>query len=385
MAASDVRVEPVVSRQDLRSFIMFPFELYRTDKYWVPPLIGERFKHFDPHHNPFYEHAEVKLFRAIRGDKTVGTIAAIDDQLHPKVWNEPAGFFGEFEVIEDYEVAARLFSAAREWLVSRGREIMRGPMNLNINEECGLLIEGFDGCPMIMMTYNPRYYQTFLERYGFAKAKDLYAYKIGIRGDASNAVNLPERVTRAARIALERHHVQMRRLDMDHFWEEVELIKPIYRAAWSKNWGALPMTDAEFTNLANNLRQIADPELVYLAFIDGQPVGCFVALPDYNQVAYHLNGRLFPIGWIKFLWYKRKINGLRVLIMGVLEEHRLKGIEALFYQEAARVALPKGFVWGEMSWILEDNYNVMRGIEMMGGKVYRKYRLFDLPTKSQSD
>jgi len=381
MAASDIRIEPVTDQRGLRAFIMFPFELYRSDKYWVPPLIGERFKHFDPHHNPFYEHAAVQLFRALRGGKTVGTIAAIDDPLHPKIWGEPVGFFGEFEVIEDYEVAAKLFTAAREWLASRGREIMRGPMNLNINEEIGLLIEGFDGCPVIMMTYNPRYYQTLLERYGFVKAKDLYAYKTEIGDGASQAVSLPEQVTRAARIAQERHHVQMRPLDMAHFWDDVELVKPIYRAAWSKNWGALPMTDREFANLANNLRQVLDPELAYLAFINGQAVGCFVALPDYNQVAYHLKGRLFPIGWLKFLWYKRKINGLRVLIMGVLEEHRLKGIEALFYQQAYRVALPKGYKWAEMSWILEDNYNVSRGIEMMGGKVYRKYRLYDLPTR----
>jgi len=381
MAASDIHIEPVMDRRDLRAFIMFPFELYRSDRYWVPPLIGERFRHFDPHHNPFYEHATVQLFRAVRGGKTVGTIAAIDDPLHPGIWGEPVGFFGEFEVIEDYEVAARLFSAAREWLASRGREIMRGPMNLNINEEIGLLIEGFDGCPVIMMTYNPHYYQTFLERYGFSKAKDLYAYKTEIRDGDSQAVSLPEQVTRAARVAQERYHVQMRPLDMAHFWEDVALVKPIYRAAWSKNWGALPMTDREFANLANNLRQVLDPELAYLAFINGQAVGCFVALPDYNQVAYHLKGRLFPIGWLKFLWYKRKINGLRVLIMGVLEEHRLKGIEALFYQEAHRVALPKGHKWAEMSWILDDNYNVIRGIELMGGKVYRKYRLYDLPTR----
>jgi len=385
MGASEVRIEPVTSHKDLRAFIMFPFELYRSDKYWVPPLISERFKHFDPHHNPFYEHAQVQLFRAVRGNKTVGTIAAIDDQMHPKIWNEPVGFFGEFDVVEDYEVAAALFTAARDWLASRGREIMRGPMNMNINEEIGLLIEGFDGPPVIMMTYNPPYYQTFMERYGFVKAKDLYAYKTEIRRDVSNTVILPERVTRAARIAQERHHVQMRRLDMKRFWEEVELIKPVYRKAWAKNWGAIPMTDAEFTYLANNLRQIADPDLVYLALIDGQPVGCFVALPDYNQVAYHLNGRLFPVGWIKLLWYKRKIDGIRVLIMGVLEEHRLKGIEALFYQEAARVAAPKGYKWVEMSWILEDNYNVRRGIEMLGGKIYRRYRLYDLPTKPKSD
>jgi len=380
MSATDVRIEPVTVRRELESFIKFPFKLYRSHPYWVPPLIGERFKHFDPDRNPFYEHAEVQLFRAMRAGKTVGTIAAIADELHVKVWQEPVGFFGEFEVVEDYDVASALLSAARQWLASRGREIMRGPMNLNIVEEVGLLIDGFDGRPVIMMTYNPPYYQTFMEGYGLIKAKDLYAYIVDIASFGPNLENLPPRVSRVARIARERYGVQVRPLDFDRFEEEVELIKPIYNEAWSKNWGALPLTDRELTALANSLRQIADPALVYLGFIDGRAVGCFLGLPDYNQVAYHLNGRLFPIGWAKFLWYRRKITGFRAWAMGVLEEHRLKGIEALFYEEVSRAAVRKGYQWVEMSWILEDNYKVSRAIETLGGKIYRTYRIYDVPT-----
>ena len=380
--ATEIQVAPVTTRRELKSFIMFPFELYRSDPNWVAPLISDRFKHFDPHHNPFYQHAEVQLFRAVRDGRTVGTIAAIADEVHPRVWNEPVGFFGEFEVVEDYEVAAKLFSAAKEWLAARGREVMRGPMNLNINEECGLLIQGFDGKPVIMMTYNPPYYQHFIERYGFVKAKDLYAYYVPVASYGPNLENLPEQVSRVARIAKERYHVQIRKVDLKHIDEELELVKPIHREAWSKNWGALPMTDAEYAYLANNLRPVLDPDLTYLAFIDGKPIGAFIALPDYNQVAYHLRGRLFPFGWLKFLWYKRRITGVRVLIMGVLEEHRLKGVESLFYQEACRVAVRKGYKWGEMSWILEDNYKVIRGIEAMGGRIYRVYRIYDLPIRS---
>jgi len=380
MAASKVRIEPVSNRRQLRSFIMFPFKLYRSHPYWVPPLISERFKHFDPDHNPFFEHAEVQLFRAVRDGETVGTIAAIADDLHLEVWQEPVGFFGEFEVIEDYDVAAELLSAARRWLASRGREVMRGPMNLNINEEVGLLVDGFEGRPVIMMTYNPPYYRTSMERYGLLKAKDLHAYKVDISRFGPNMENLPPRVARVARIARQRYNVQVRPLDFGRFEEEVELVKVIYRAAWSRNWSALPMTDGEFAKLASDLRQIADPSLVYLGFIDGEAVGCLVGIPDYNQVAYRLNGRLFPIGWAKFLWYRGKITGIRVLIMGVLEEHRLKGVESLFYQEVCRAAIRKGYQWAEMSWILEDNYKVSRGIEMMGGKVYRTYRLYDMPT-----
>jgi len=380
MTISDVRIEPVASRQELKSFIMFPFSLYRSHPYWVPPLIGERFKHFDPDRNPFYQHAEVQLFRALRAGKTVGTIAAIADEMHVKVWHEPVGFFGEFEVIEDYDVAAALFSAARQWLASRGREVMRGPMNFNVNEEVGLLIDGFDGKPVIMMTYNSPYYQAFMERYGLVKAKDLYAYIVDIASFGPNMEHLPEQVSRVARIAQERYGVKVRSVDFDRFEEEAQLIKPIYRQAWSKNWGEVPLTDAEFTNVANDLRRVADPTLTYLGSIDGKVIGCFVGLADYNQVVYHLNGRLSPVGWAKFLWYRRKITGFRVLIMGVLEEHRLKGIEALFYQKACRAATRRGYQWAEMSWILEDNYKVSRGIEMMGGKVYRTYRIYDIPT-----
>ncbi len=381
MTATDVRIEPVTNRRELESFIMFPFKLYRSHPYWVPPLIGERFKHFDPDRNPFYEHAEVQLFRAMRAGKTVGTIAAIADELHVQVWHEPVGFFGEFEVIEDYDVAAALFSAARQWLARRGREIMRGPVNLNmVYDEAGLLIDGFDGRPVIMMTYNPPYYQTFMERYGLVKAKDLYAYIVDIASFGPNLENLPPRVSRVARIARERYGVKVRPLDFDRFEEEVELIRPIFCEAWSKNWGSLPISDAELTYVSEGLRDIIDPALVYLGFIDGRAVGWFAGLPDYNQVAYHLNGRLFPIGWAKFLWYRRKITGLRAWAMGVLEEHRLKGVESLFYEEVSRAAVRKGYQWVEMSLILEDNYKISRAIETLGGKIYRTYRIYDVPT-----
>ncbi|MBC7237323.1 MAG: N-acetyltransferase [Chloroflexi bacterium] len=373
-------IEPVITKSDLKEVVLFPFRLYRHDPFWVPPLISERMEHYDPHHNPFFQHATMQMFRAVRDGQTVGTIAAIDDALHREVWNDSVGFFGVFEVIEEYEVAAQLLSAARRWLAERGIDVMRGPANLNINDEFGLLVEGFDGMPVIMMPYNPRYYQTFLERYGMVKAKDLLAFKLDIASYGPNLENLPERVSRVARIAQERYHIEIRHVDLKQLDREVELLKPVYRQAWRKNWGAVPMTDAEFSYMAKSLKQIIDPELTYLAFYEGQPIGCFLVVPDYCQVAYHLNGRLFPFGWVKYLWYKRRITGVRVVLMGVLEEHRLKGVEALFYQEGCRVAIRKGYQWAEMSWILEDNYKVIRGIEMMGGKAYRRYRVYDMPT-----
>jgi GNAT superfamily N-acetyltransferase len=375
-----IHIEPVTTTADRKKIILFPFVLYRNHPYWVPPLIGERMRHYDPHHNPFFEHATMQMFRAVRDGQTVGTIAAIDDPRHREIWHDSVGFFGIFETIEEYDVAAALLTAAREWLAERGIGVMRGPMNLNINDEVGLLIDGFDGRPVIMMPYNPPYYLPLLEQYGLTKVKDVLAFKIDVARFGPTLENMPTQVKRVARLAQERYGIEMRHVDLKHLEEEVELVKPIYRQAWAKNWGAVPMTDAEFTYLANSLKPVLDPDLTYLAFYQGEPIGAFLTVPDFNQVAAHLNGRLLPFGWLKFLWHKRRINGLRVLIMGVLEEHRLKGVEALFYQEGCRVAVAKGYKWAEMSWILEDNFKMIRGIEAMGGYAYRTYRVYEMPT-----
>ncbi len=375
--ADSVQIVPVTSRREVRQVVEFPFALYRGDPYWVPPLIGDRIKHLDPAHNPFFEHAEMQLFRAVRGGQTVGTIAAIADQIHCQVWNEPVGFFGVFETIEDYAVAQALLDAASAWLRERGRTIMRGPMNLNVNDECGLLIDPFDASPYVMMPYNKPYYPAFLERYGLAKAKDLYAFETQIYQFGTNPERIPAQLERLADVATKRYGVRIRSVDMAHLERDVDLIKPIYRKAWAKNWGAVPMTDAEFTYLAGELKGIADPDLTLLAFIDDEPVGCFISLPNYNEILPYANGHLWPLGWAKLLRHRKEIRSMRILIMGVLEEHRLKGIEGLFYKRTCEIAYAKGYRRAEMSWILEDNYKVIRGIEHMGGQISRTYRLYD--------
>jgi len=374
-----VRVESVTTKRQKKEFIMFPFWLYRKhlrDPYWVPPLISEREEFFDPQRNPFYEHAEVELFLARRDDgQVVGTIAAVLNENHNAVHNEKTGFFGIFETVEDYEVAEALLSTARDWVAARGMERLRGPANFDVNAEYGLLVDGFDSPPVIMMTYNPRYYVDFIERFGFEKAMDLYAYRLKTRYFIEN---MPPKVKRVAEVARKRYGVVVRKVDMGRFNEEIEKIKHVYNSAWLKNWGAIPMTDAEFEHLALALKQIADPDLLFIAEINGEPVGVSVGLPDLNQCLLHMNGRLFPCGWITFLRYQRKIDGMRLLIMGVLEEHHLKGIESLFYLETAKNAIAKGYETCEMSWILENNYKIRRGIESLGGKIYKTYRIYDL-------
>ncbi len=375
--AATVLVREARTRADLKRVATFPMSLYHGDPYYVPPLMGDRVKHLDPEHNPYFEHAEMQLFIAERNGSVVGTIAAITDRLHKETWDESVGFFGVFETIEDYDVARALLDAAGGWLAGRGCPVMRGPMNLNINDECGMLVDGFDGAPVIMMPYNKRYYPAFLERYGFVQAKDLYAFDVALYEFGPNVEGLPARLSRFADIAEQRYHVRVRPFDMKHLKSEVELIKPIYRQAWAKNWGAVPLTDNEFDYLLGQLKSVVDGDLSYLAFIGDEIVGIFLSVPDVNQILPYAKGRLFPFGWAQLLLHQKEIDTLRVMLMGVLEEHRLKGIEALFYKMASQAAYAKGYRRAEMSWILEDNYKVIRGIEGMGGEIYRTYRVYD--------
>ena len=378
MSTPEIIIEPAVTDRQKMEFIKFQLWLYRKhlkDSYWVPPLISERKDFLNRDKNPFFEHSEAEFFVARSDGQVVGTVAAILNNNHNKTQNEKTGFFGLFECIEDYSVAEALLSKAREWVGAKGMNTLRGPINLDINGEVGLLVDGFDGPPVVLMTYNPRYYEGFIERFGLSKVKDLYAYTIKVQDFAKN---IPEKVLRVAKTMQKRYNIVVRPLDMSHFDEEIAKIKVIYAEAWSKNWGDVAMTEREFHAMAYGLKQFMDPALVYVAEIEGEMVGVCVGVPDACQILLHMDGTLFPTGWLKFLWYKRKVKDMRLLIMGVLEEHRLKGIDALFYLATAEGAVPAGYENCEMSWILEDNYKIRRGIETLGGKIYRTYRLYDL-------
>lgn len=378
MASLTFRIRRVEDKQDLMEFIKFPWRVYRDDPYWVPPLISERKDFLDPQKNPFFEHSEVELFLAQRNGETIGTVAAIINDNHNAFHEEKTGFFGLFEVIEDYAVADGLLTTARDWVKAKGMDVIRGPMNMSINDECGLLVDGFDSSPVVMMTYNPRYYVNLIERFGFVKAKDLYAYIVSTDIFNSKVENIPSKFLRVAEIARKRAGVRVRKINMKDFDAEVEKAKAVYNSAWEKNWGAVPMTDAEFDHLAHGLKQFLDPDLLLLAEVDDRPVGIFVGLPDVNQPLLHVNGRLFPFGWIKYLWYRRKIDILRGLIMGVIAEYRERGVDALMYVEAAKEAFRKGYKRCEMSWILEDNVMMNRIIQRIGGEVYKTYRIYEM-------
>ncbi len=366
----------VNGQKDLLKFVQFPWTLYREDPFWVPPLVKDQIQKLSPHH-PFRSHAEMKLFIAFQNGRMVGRIAGIIDHHYVQFQGEKVGFFGFFESIRDSEVADTLFNRVKSWLKSQGMEKMIGPMNPSTNDECGLLIEGFDSPPCLMMPYNPPYYPTLLEGVGLKKAMDLYAYLLEKK---SFRLDRLDRITE--RIKKSEPHLSIRTVRMRHLNEELKIIKEIYNQAWSRNWGFVPMTEEEIDEMAKNLKPLAVPDLVLFAYWKDEPVGFSVALPDYNVVLKRLNGKLGPFGLIKFFYYSRKIKKIRVLLLGVKKEFQKRGVEGLLYIETFKRGIQKGYQEAECSWILESNLLMQHGIEAMGGRRYKTYRIYEAPLSS---
>jgi hypothetical protein len=367
-----MRIELVSDKRGMDQFILFPWKVYQGSSNWVPPLISE-IKFILSDKNPFFHHAEAAYFLARKNGNVVGRTAAIVDRNHINIHKEQAGFFGFFECLPDVAIAQGLLNTAAAWLRERDIEIMRGPMNPSVNDECGFLLDGFDSPPMIMMPYTPPYYLDYMERCGLTKSKDLYAY-ISVIKDVAAGRRLEKLVSGVkARVP----GLTVRPADMKNFARELAAVKDIYNSAWSHNWGFLPMTDEEIDSMAKRLKPLVVPELLIMAEVNGSPAGFFMAIPDYNQVFNKINGRLGPVGIMKFLWYSRKITDIRVMTLGIKEEYRKRGIEGLLYLESFKAAMKKGYERAEMSWILEDNVLMQRGCELMGGKLYRKYRIYE--------
>jgi GNAT superfamily N-acetyltransferase len=366
-----LQIEIIRKARHLNDFLKLPWSLYGDDPNWVPPLLSDQKKLLHPAHNPFFKHAQMTRLIARRDGRTVGRICAIDNLAHQEYWQEPVGFFGFFECENDPETARALVDAAAEWLKPRGIDVMRGPMNPSTNDSCGLLVEGFDLPPMVMMPYNPPYYAELLEGTGFSKTKDLYAYKI-------TEDSLTERILRVGEKLAERVKVTVRSIDKKNLDAEIERIRSIYNQAWFKNWGFVPMTEAEFNHTANDLKKILVPELAYIAEDGDRPVGFSLALPDINMALKHANGRLFPFGIFKLLYYSRKINSARVITTGVVEEYRNRGVDVLFYLESYKRGVAAGYTSAELSWILEDNEAMNKAVtSVIGGELYKRYRIYD--------
>jgi GNAT superfamily N-acetyltransferase len=368
-------IEVVVAggKSGLKEFVELPWSIYGNDPHWVPPLQIAVKELLDRAKHPFYANAEAEFFLARRDGRNVGRIAAILDRNHNKFHDEKAGFFGFFESADDQEVANALLKKATEWVRSRGAEFIRGPVNPSTNYECGMLIEGFESSPMVMMTYNPRYYPKLMEKAGLRKIKDLHSW-----------VNTPdgtdvEKIGRVADRALKRHGVTVRPVNLKDFQGEVARIWDIYNAAWEKNWGFIPMTREEFFLQGKEMKQILKPEMVLIGEAGGRMIGFALALPDVNVALKPANGKLLPTGLLKILYYQRKIRAVRVLALGVVEEFRRSGVAAGFYAELVRNARKLGYNQEcEMSWILEDNVLMTRSLELMGAKRTKTYRLYQM-------
>ncbi len=376
----DVRIEPVVTLAQLQEFIRFPWQVYAHDPYWVPPLYHERLQFLDKRRSPFFAHAEAAFFMAWRGETAVGTIAALINHRHNEFHNENVAHFGMFEVVEDAQTAVALLNAACSWARQRGADKIIGPMNLSTNDECGLLVDGFDSPPVVMMTYNPPYYADLITAAGFTKAMDLWAWWADIYEVTHH---LPEKLLHVVSKVRDRYGLRVRNLDLNRWDEEVALVKRIYNNAWAKNWGFVPMTEAEFDRLAHTLRPILDPALTFAVEKDDETVAFALSLPDVNQPLHRFHPGPNQVGSLAasaYVWLNRyRVAGLRVLVLGVVEPYRGRGIDALLYYETALAAARRGYKWAEASWILENNDMMNRALAMMGGKVYKTYRIYERP------
>uniref|UniRef100_A0A7C4GFC3 N-acetyltransferase n=1 Tax=candidate division WOR-3 bacterium TaxID=2052148 RepID=A0A7C4GFC3_UNCW3 len=370
---SSVRVRLVESDADLQAFLRLPAQIYRADPHWVPPLSADLTRALTPGRHPFWNHAERALFLADAGGRPAGRIAAIIDRNYNEYHHSRIGFFGYFESTDDPDVARALLDAAADYCRVRGMELLFGPANPSLNDEAGMLIGPFDGPPVIKMSYNPSYYPRLAEAAGLAKVKDLYAYIV--RTDQP----IPDKVQRVMEKLKSRPGLVVRPLNLADLSGDLRCIKEVYNDAWSQNWDFAPMTDDEIDNLARELRPIVVPELCPLLFLDGQPVGMCIGLPDYNQILIRLGGRLFPFGWLKFLLSRRRITRGRVWALGLRRGFHHQGFDSLLYYEVFAAARKLGYREGEVSWILEDNIHIIRPILTWGGRLYRTYRVYQRP------
>lgn len=354
---------------NLSDFIKLPAVLHRTDPFFVPQLNREMRLHLSGK-NPFFEHAEAKYFLALKDGRPAGRIASIIDRTHNRLHHEKTGFFGFFDCINDTAVAAALFERVAEDLRAASIASMRGPMSFSTNDECGMLIEGFQERPMLMMPYNPSYYNELTEKAGLSKVKDLYAYIYEVRE------KLPEKVLRVAAI-VEKRGITVRPINMKQYHADMMIFRDVYHSAWEKNWGFVPMTEAELIYAADRLKQVIIPEMTLIAEEDGKPVGFMGMVPDVNLVLKQMKGSMGPVSLAKALYYSRKIKDLRVMLLGVKKEYRAKGVEALLFREGFKPIKKGNYQRVEFSWILEDNLPVQRTIETMDGRLYKKYRIYE--------
>ena len=363
-----------LSRGEAQRFLKVSYRVYDGNRYWVAPILSDALKVFSPE-NPLFAHARMQLWIAVRDGKDVGRIAGIIDEDYEKVTGQKAAFFGFYECEESRETSSALFRAAMEWARANGRTSVVGPMNPTSNDECGLLVEGFEHIPAFMMPYNPAYYRELVEVEGFHKAKDLLAYEIPMA-----TIPMDRLLRIAEKVRKRMQGVTLRPVLKRTLLADLEKVKEVYNCAWEANWGFVPMTNAEVDFMANRLKPLLMEGLVWLAEADGSPVGFLLAMQDFNPVLQPLRGRLFTPALLGFLPYAlgwKKTEATRVLTLGVKKEYRGRGLETAMLIEGLKVGYEAGFKVSEASWILEDNTMMCRIIESIGGRAYKRYRIYE--------
>jgi ribosomal protein S18 acetylase RimI-like enzyme len=374
-----LQLKPVETKADWSAFVDFAWTIYAKDEYWVPPLRMAVKDTLDVKKNPFFKHAYMHPVLAYQDGKIVGRIVGVIDDNHNRFHKEQTAFFGFFEAIDDQKVANALLDEVAKWATAKGMKVLRGPMNPSTNHECGLLVDGFNDSPTVMMTYNPPYYAKLLENWGLAKSKDLLAYDVDGRKVKFNA----KLVAQSEKLK-EKGLVTFRTVDMKNFEREVDMILDIYNDAWEQNWGFVPMDNEEFRHMAKDMKMIVDPELLLIAEVGGKPAGFALTLPDVNQVFKKVkSGKLLPFGIFKLLWNlkgpgrKKTINRCRILTLGIKRDYREHAIGPLLYTEYLKRGPANGYPVGEASWILEDNRPMNRALQLMCGDRTKVYRIYD--------
>lgn len=371
--ASTVSIRSVSGRRDLNTFIKLPWRLYRGESNWVPPLISERRRHLNQRKNPFFDHAEAEYFLAVRDGTAVGRITAHVDHHLNSFQGTNWGLFGFYESENDPAVARALLETAENWLKERGCERMLGPFDFSTNHEVGVLVEGFEYRPQILENWHHPYYRDLFEGQGLAKAMDLYKWQVMI-ADSDDASSVFFQLADN----LERDHgVRIRRMQKKNFEAELGRFREVYNAAWERNWGFVPLTDREIEHMAKELKPILDQDFALVAETDDEVVGVSLTLPDYNQVLARINGRLFPLGWLKALRAMRRIDEIRVFALGVKPAWRHTGVAAAFYADGWRTALERKLHRAETGWILETNEPMNRAMEALAGKIIKRYRVYE--------
>lgn len=373
-----IELKPVITKKDWDTFIELPFQIYKGDPHWVPQLRIAVRDLLDVNKNPFFRHAQMKPLLAMRDGECVGRAVGIVDENHNQFHNEKVVFFGFYESINDASVTKLLLDEIVSWGKAKGMQTLRGPVSPSTNHECGLLVEGFDDSPFVMMTYNPPYYAQLLEACGLAKSKDLFAYNLARESKfAERLVAQAERIKASG-------NIKLRPVNMSDFDGEVQRILEIYNDAWENNWGFVPMDPEEFRHLAKDMKMILDPRLLLIVEVGGEPAGFALTLPDVNQVFKKVpDGKLLPTGLFKLLWHLKgpgrrgTVNRLRILTLGIKKKFQTLGIGPVLYTEYFKMGPKLGYKVGEASWILEDNGPMNKALRLMSGDRSKVYRIYD--------